>query len=182
MSVLLMARVWQLDLPHNLSWVLMALADHADDQGRNCYPSIGYLSWKCKASERTIQRVLRELEDRRLIQVTWNPDGMSSNDFRLTLDNGTLKPPYERKRRGRPKNPRQNDTSFSEESITGDMDTPNNGKLVTPVSKTGDTAVAPEPSGNHHSNHKIGLSLEELEHHDAEWQRTQDVLRRRKGR
>jgi hypothetical protein len=35
--------VWELDLPHNEAWVLMAMADHADHDGHNV--SRGFRSW-----------------------------------------------------------------------------------------------------------------------------------------
>jgi hypothetical protein len=36
--------VWELDLPHNEAWVLMAMADHADHDGQNVYPGIPLLA------------------------------------------------------------------------------------------------------------------------------------------
>ena len=46
----------------NRKAVAVALADHADDKGANVYPSIARLVAKTELSERTVQRVLRELE------------------------------------------------------------------------------------------------------------------------
>ena len=61
MSAKLMGQVWDLDLPHNQAWVLMALADHADHEGNNVYPGLGLLRYKTGYSERQIRRVLDEL-------------------------------------------------------------------------------------------------------------------------
>jgi hypothetical protein len=62
MSVKIMAQVWELDIDHSDLIVLLAMADHADDDGQNCYPSVGYLAWKSGYSDRQIRRVLRTLE------------------------------------------------------------------------------------------------------------------------
>lgn len=57
-----MSRCWELDLPSNQKFVLVSMADFADDDGRQCFPSIARLAWKCGYSERAIQRIIRELE------------------------------------------------------------------------------------------------------------------------
>ncbi len=47
--------------------VLLALADHANDDGRSCYPGIERLTTKSGLGERQVQRVLRRLTDKNLI-------------------------------------------------------------------------------------------------------------------
>lgn len=69
MSVRMMAKVWNLDLPQPLKLLALAMADWADDQGQGIYPSVAYVAWKVGASERTIQRQLRKLESLGLLQV-----------------------------------------------------------------------------------------------------------------
>lgn len=63
-----MAKAWSLKLPQEEKFVLLALADHADDEGR-CFPSVGRLAWKTGYSERQIQRVQALLTRRGLIEV-----------------------------------------------------------------------------------------------------------------
>lgn len=46
----------------NRKAVAVALADHANDQGADVYPSVARLVAKTELSERTVQRILRELE------------------------------------------------------------------------------------------------------------------------
>jgi hypothetical protein len=41
--------------------LLLAIADHAHDDGDNAYPSVDTLKNKCRQSERNVQRLLREL-------------------------------------------------------------------------------------------------------------------------
>lgn len=42
--------------------VLVALADHADDNGRGCWPSVTTIAARARCSVRTVHRALRELE------------------------------------------------------------------------------------------------------------------------
>ena len=58
-----MSRIWQeVNLPVNVKMVLLKLADHADDDGRNAWPSIGRLAHNCGLSERSVYRILRQLQ------------------------------------------------------------------------------------------------------------------------
>ena len=52
--------VWELALPHNEAWVLMAMADHADHEGNNVYPGVPLLAWKTGYTTRQIRRILEK--------------------------------------------------------------------------------------------------------------------------
>lgn len=69
MSVRVMAKVWELDLPQPLKLLALALADSGNDDGENIYPSKAYLAWKVGAHPKTIQRQLAELEARGIVEV-----------------------------------------------------------------------------------------------------------------
>lgn len=75
MSIALMTMARKTALPTNEKFVLMALADWADDNGTNCWPSIYELSEYLTCSERTVQRLLRELEQGGWIAVVGNHNG-----------------------------------------------------------------------------------------------------------
>ena len=70
MSVQLMSQVWVSDLPCGPKFVLMCLADNCGEMGE-CYPGIATISKKCSMTERTVQRHLRWLFDKSLIQEYW---------------------------------------------------------------------------------------------------------------
>lgn len=56
------------DVPqHNLS-VLIALANHAHEDGTDAWPSIERIAWESRKSERQVQRALAELEELGLIR------------------------------------------------------------------------------------------------------------------
>lgn len=60
MSVKAMTWVWSLALKSNQKFVLLALADHADDEGR-CWPSIEKLAVKCGISRSAVNEHLKTL-------------------------------------------------------------------------------------------------------------------------
>lgn len=69
MSVRAMARVWGLDLDKPEKFLLLAMADHADDDGGDIFPSVGRLAWKTGDSSRNVRRLLRRLEQRGVLIV-----------------------------------------------------------------------------------------------------------------
>lgn len=75
MSISLMTMARKTALNTNSKFALMALADWADDNGSNCYPSVYELSEYLTCSERTVQRLLRELEVDGWIAVIGNANG-----------------------------------------------------------------------------------------------------------
>ncbi len=95
MSVKTMAAVWELDLPQNEKFILLALADHADDHGF-CYPSVGRLAWKSGYSIRQTQEILKHLRDRGVIEV-WGvqPGGRGrTTRYRVCPEKGAKIAPF----------------------------------------------------------------------------------------
>lgn len=62
MSVKVMAWVWDQELPTSMKMLLLAIADHADDEGDNAWPSKSRLAKKVGLSENRIRQMLRALE------------------------------------------------------------------------------------------------------------------------
>ena len=58
-----MTDVWKLTLQAPRKMVLLALADNANDEGTDCWPSVGKLVEKCSMSERSLQGHLAALEE-----------------------------------------------------------------------------------------------------------------------
>ena len=67
MSVRIMSQVWELKLPHATKFVLLAMADHADHDGNNVYPSVHTIANKTGYSDRQVQRIITSLEDQGLL-------------------------------------------------------------------------------------------------------------------
>lgn len=61
MSVKAMGRVFSMDMPPNLKLVLLALADHADHDGKGIHPGVPLVAQKTGYSEREVFRIIKEL-------------------------------------------------------------------------------------------------------------------------
>ncbi len=88
MSIKAMNWAWEQRLPPNSKLILMALADSADEIGK-CWPRVRLIAEKCCASERTVQRVLKELEERGFLHIERRfrgDGGQSSNAYYLCLE------------------------------------------------------------------------------------------------
>lgn len=58
-----MGKVWRIEhLPATTKLVLLKLADNANDEGRNAYPSIDTIARVCGLNRRTVQRVVSMLK------------------------------------------------------------------------------------------------------------------------
>ena len=92
MSAKIFGLVWELELPREEKYVLLCLADHADHDGNNVYPSIGLVAWKTDYSERRIQELMRRLERRRLLVKVEEQFGRGHTvKYRIDLQAGTFK-------------------------------------------------------------------------------------------
>lgn len=78
MSISLMTDVWKINLHSPKKMVLLSLADNANDEGTDCFPSIATIVEKCSMGERTVFRHLSSLEDDQLIKRHERP-GQSTN-------------------------------------------------------------------------------------------------------
>lgn len=91
MSVRLMGAVFELDVAAGEKLVLLAMADHARDDGSGCYPSIELLARKTSQSRRGVQKIMRRLEDAGLIAPSEVSRGgrHCSTEYKLTLWNSS---------------------------------------------------------------------------------------------
>lgn len=91
--------VWELQLPHNEARVLMAMADHADQEGNNVYPGVPLLAWRTGYTTRQVRRILAILQEKGLIIVEEEGGGRRTTRYRLDLaraDRKDLRPAYAR--------------------------------------------------------------------------------------
>lgn len=96
MSIALMSRVWTLNLPHDQQSILMALADHAHDDGSKCFPGVDYLAWKTGYGRRSVQRILRSIEMAGIARpVAYLLGGRGhAREYILDLEKGVIKSPF----------------------------------------------------------------------------------------
>lgn len=65
--------------------VLLALADHAGQDGGDCWPSVARLSRRCRVDERTVQRALDKLQELGELVVERGAGPRGTNRYRLTM-------------------------------------------------------------------------------------------------
>src|SRR5262245_17091093 len=95
MSAKVMGQVWDLALPHNKLLVLLAMADHADHEGRNVRPSVELVAWKTGYEERQVRRIIRSLEQDGLLIVVKTGGGRKRpTEYRINLASGVKKSPF----------------------------------------------------------------------------------------
>ena len=148
MSALLMGLVWGIELTPAEQTIMLALADHGKDDGTDIYPSVAMLAWKSGRGERQVQRLLRDLERKRLIIAVAHAQGGRGHATRyeMHLENGTAKSPFKREELN--DEPVTGDISdhkrvtFPTEPVKGDI---SDHKRVTFPTIKGDIAMSPEP-------------------------------------
>jgi len=88
MSLRAMAAVWELNLPTQTEkLVLLALADHADDDGF-CYPGRKYVARKCGITDRHVTRLFNHFQELGILEINEqhkDNGGQKSNLYRLLI-------------------------------------------------------------------------------------------------
>lgn len=139
MSIKFMAKVYELAIDSDTREILMALADHADDEGYSIFPSVARIAWKIGdgsmnergeyTNTRTVQRKLRELQAMGAL-VELKPSGYHrATEYGLDLS------VFPKKAAFQPKG-----DNLSSRVLKGDKK---------PLK--GDTTLSPEPSLNVHT-------------------------------
>jgi hypothetical protein len=111
MSIKLIDQVWSLDLKNEGEYlVLLALADNANDEGTQCYPSQRRITWKTGMSVRGVQAVLARLIKKGLVEILAKGNQYSPTQFALHLDKGLQKQEFISSAKGGDRN---NPTEYS---------------------------------------------------------------------
>lgn len=131
-----MGKAWDLALPHNQLLVLLAMADHADHEGNNVYPSLGLVAWKTGYSEQQVRRVIRELVKLAILVVVSKTPGRAIK-YKINIDAGIMKTAYTPiKMIPLPKsNPLHLDTPDPLQNVTPTPDMPSAKNVVEPSVK-----------------------------------------------
>lgn len=100
MSVEVSAWVWKHSkTTGNDRLLLLAIADCADDDGDNAWPSVETLADKATCSERTVQRRIQALEDASCLTVTRGAGRNGTHRYRVHMDEKARKPEKTTKKR-----------------------------------------------------------------------------------
>src|SRR6476646_11958684 len=102
MSAKIMGQVWDLKIPFNQAWVLLAMADHADHQGKNVFPSLPLEAWKTGYSLSNVKAIVRQLKDEGIL-VEYSRTRGGVKIYRIELMHVLRKEPFVEPDVGRPK-------------------------------------------------------------------------------
>jgi DnaD/phage-associated family protein len=92
MSVKTMGMIWEIEVAQRDLLVLLALADHADHNGNNAYPSLALIAWKIGASERTVSRALKRMERAGILEARQRPG--KTTIYSIHPERATQKAPF----------------------------------------------------------------------------------------
>jgi len=90
MAISLMVEVWKLPLNPSQKLVLLSLSDNANEDTGACWPSVETVSRKTGLGRRTVQRVLRQLEELEYVETVGRFN--KSSVYKLTLGASPRRP------------------------------------------------------------------------------------------
>jgi hypothetical protein len=94
MSIKLMARVWERSFTHAQQAIMLALADHADDDGSHVYPSLRRIAWKTGYSLRQVKRIIGELRRSGALILVAPPRRGRGTEYQIRLEAASGKTAY----------------------------------------------------------------------------------------
>lgn len=94
MSAKLMASVYEYELSHGQQAILIAMADHADDDGSKCFPSLSRIAWKTGYDRRHVQRMTRELQKMGVLVEVARSNRRHPTEYQIELSAAKRKAPY----------------------------------------------------------------------------------------
>jgi hypothetical protein len=155
MSIKVMNWVWEHSTAKGSELLLLlAIADTADDRGRNAFPSISTLAGKTRMSRRTVQRLVVKLEtDGHL--VLRREGGRRSNSYEIVVENPSVAPnsPQPEPVDEPPEPSPAGDNLTPGQVVTGDNLTPRRGDNLTPQGCH--SHVTPGVTQPCHPNHHV---------------------------
>lgn len=134
--------------------VMLALADDANHEGGDIYPSVERLARRCMISARSVQRYLREIEARSTGGIPWvevvsgDKGGRGvTREYRIPMQKLAEVVPVPRRTvtDSHPLEAEKKGDSQSPISLKGASETPFEAKRVTETPQKGDRAVSPDP-------------------------------------
>ena len=145
MSIKQMTRVWEHEFTHPQQSVMLALADHAHDDGTSIRPGLERVAWKTGYSLRQTKRIISSLREMGVLVMTRNHGDGRPAEYRIDWERVRQKQSYEEWREGKsdilspPKDEAKVTSQASKSDISGIP------KVTSRVSKS-DIAMSPEPS------------------------------------
>jgi hypothetical protein len=95
MSIRQILQVWEHEFSHPHQAVMLALADHAHEDGTGIRPSINRIAWKTGYSERSVQNIMGQLRDLGILVVTVPATPFTPNEYKFEWSAATPKPAFD---------------------------------------------------------------------------------------
>lgn len=95
MSIKIMSQVWESDLPPTERFVMLCLADHADDMAQSCYPSVSRLCKRTGFKQRAVQNAIKSLTEKGYLTVKKNAGQGNANVYVIDATPALNAPPQE---------------------------------------------------------------------------------------
>jgi hypothetical protein len=148
MSGKLMGGVYEIELSHGQQAILLACADHGQDDGSDIFPSVDRLAWKTGYDRRNVQRIMRQLEAVGVLVQVAQATRRHPTEYRIDLSAGTAKSPFVAKGQ---------DAARGGNSHTQGRQTEQSGAAPRPPEPSKETSVEPNSNGaSSPSNEEIG--------------------------
>lgn len=151
MSIKLMTKVWEHG-PQNQNEmiVLLCLADRADLESAECYPSVGSVADRCRLSKRGTRQIMRRLEDKGWLETNFE-GGRKTNTYRINKAKLTPSSPPERDSAPQG-DPPESGSAHPRNEESGHPGTQDSGQPGTQDSAKPSREPSSKPSrGNHHA-------------------------------
>lgn len=95
MSIRQILQVWEHEFSHPHQTVMLALADHAHEDGTGIRPSIKRIAWKTGYSERSVQNIMSQLRELGVLVVAAPATHNTPNEYRFDWANVAPKPSFD---------------------------------------------------------------------------------------
>ena len=95
MSIRQILQVWEHQLSHPHQAVMLALADHAHEDGTGIRPSINRIAWKTGYSERSVQNIMAQLRQLGILAIAVPATHNTPNEYRFDWSVATPKPSFD---------------------------------------------------------------------------------------
>ncbi|PZO47229.1 MAG: hypothetical protein DCF15_19300, partial [Phormidesmis priestleyi] len=95
MSIRQILQVWEHELSHPHQSIMLALADHAREDGTGIRPSIKRIAWKTGYSERSVQNIMSQLRDLGLLVIVVPATHNTPNEYKFDWSAVTPKPSFD---------------------------------------------------------------------------------------
>lgn len=95
MSGKLVGRIYdEIEIKRPMQIVLVAMADHAHDDGSKVFPSLDRIAWKTGYSVRQVQRIIGALKEMGVLKVVREGTKGRSTEYRIVLSKAPKKKPF----------------------------------------------------------------------------------------